>query len=423
MKNPEDSNQNMLFIAMAMGAMASAVAIVFFLGLIPLNSEGTVSGSSSSPVVVETKASPDSPPGAVIVEVPWKHLPHIGRFQMTNQDGDAFDSASLAGHPYVVSFFFAGCPSICRELNNEISRRNDQLKREDLAFVSISVDPENDTPEVLKRYSQDYEATTERWSFLTAQQYKIDQVGEQMFGIVVDKEHHTDNILLVDKWGRYRDRFKWDDPYDMQRFVDVAKQVCAELRPPIDEMVRTRNAMAGFEPADLSTVSFLREFHLTNNQGQHFFSRDLTGKVWIGNFFFTSCPGICKEQTKYLTGLQSRLENHPTKIISITTDPVVDSPAVLDEYARKADADPERWTFLTGQTKLIPRIGSEYFRAMSDEDHHSSLLYIVDRWCNVRGQFDWREPQQEAAMLKLVDELWAEKVPPAKFEYIQADAK
>ena len=407
-------------IMLAVGAMALAIAVVGILGSGPMAfDEGPAGKSGSSSTLAKPSAA--QPPGAVIVEVPWKHFAHINRFKLTNQLDEPFDSAELAGKPYVVSFFFAQCPSICRDLNNQIDRLNTQLRKEDISFVSVTVDPEEDTPDVLKRYAQDYDTTPDRWAFVTGQMYQIKQVGEQQFGVVIDKDTHTDNILLVDKWGRYRDRFKWDDPYDMKRFLQVAKEACTETEPPLTALVKTRNAMVGQEPTDPSTVQFLREFHLTDQSGEHFFSRDLTGSVWIANFFFSTCPGICKEQTRYLTGLQSRLGEQETKIVSISTTPDTDTPSVLNKYAKDADADLERWRFLTGQSRMVPRIGSEFFSAMSGDDHHSSLLYVVDRWQNVRGQFDWRDPKQEVAMLKLIEELWIQKTPPATFKRINAD--
>ena len=179
--------------------------------------------------------------------------------------------------------------------------------------------------------------------------------------------------------------------------------------------------MVGREPIDLSIVQWLREFHLYSSEEKPFFSRDLTGEVWITNFFFTSCPTVCKEQTKYLEGLQSRLGDHATKLVSITTDPGTDLPAKLREYARAHNADPDRWLFLTGNEKAIPRISAEFYRAMGSGDHHSSELFVVDKWGNVRGRFDWQDAAQEVAMLGLVDELWDEARPPGEFERVNGN--
>ena len=373
-------------------------------------------GSSSN---VANSHDPDLPPGAIIADVAWRHLPDIDPFKLTDQNGDEFDSGKLAGKPYAVCFFFAQCPTICRDLIKRIEMLNGQLKKTDLQFISISVDPENDTPEVLNRYAADFGATPDRWAFLTGQLYQVEQVGKQNFQVTIDKEFHIDNILLVDKWGRYRDRFKWDDPLDTKRFLKVAKALAAEEEVPLNKTVATRNAIAGHRPNDWSLIPMIREFWLTEANGSTFYSRDMTGSVWITNFFFTSCPTVCQEQAKYLQGLQDRLGEQPTRIISITTDPVTDRPDVLQAYADKHSADPQRWTFCTGESALIPRIGSEFFSAAAKPgDHHATELFVVDRWGKVRGRFNWKDAADEVEMLSLVDRLWDEKTPG---EYLKED--
>ena len=404
----------LLGILAVLAAMFLSIAVVT--GMRAIDPSRGQAGSSSN--LVEPSA--DNPPGAAIVERPWKHLHHVDAFEMTNQDGEKFNTAQFSGQkPYLVSFFFATCPSICRDLNKQLARLNEQLKKEDVAFVTITVDPERDTPEVLGNYAADFGAESPRWTYLTGQQHKIKQVGEQMFRVeVVDMANHTDNIMLVDKWGKFRDRFKWNEPYDMKRLVKVVKEIATETEPPLDQIVRTRNAMVGLEPPDLSTIQFLREFHLYTSDEKPFFSRELTGEVWITNFFFTTCPTICKEQAKYLQGLQDRLGDNPTKLVSITTKPEVDLPATLREYARAHDADPKRWLFLTGNEKVIPRVAAEFYSAMAGGEHHSTELFVVDKWGHVRGRFQWQDAAQEVEMLALIDDLWQETRPPGEFKRV-----
>ena len=282
-----------------------------------------------------------------------------------------------------------------------------------MAFVTISVDPQNDTPEVLNRYAADFDADPKDWVFLTGQLSDIRAVGEQSFRVIVDRDIHTEDILLVDRWGRYRDRFKWNDAYDTKRFLSVAKDVLAETKPPLEETFLSRNMMASAIPSDLSSIKWIREFHLTDQDNQPFFSRDLTGQVWIGNFFFTTCPGICPEQNRYLAALQKRLgDEHPAHIVSISSDPNTDTPTVLSQYANEIGADTDSWTFCTSDKPiLIKRIGGEFFKAHSDGGHHSSRLFVVDRFGNVRGDFDWQDPADEVKMLELIDQLNKEQVP------------
>ena len=60
--------------------------------------------------------------GRAFVDIAWKRLPHIPPFELTEKSGEVFDSRSLAGKPYVLSFFFTNCPTICRDLNRQIAR-------------------------------------------------------------------------------------------------------------------------------------------------------------------------------------------------------------------------------------------------------------------------------------------------------------
>ena len=386
--------------------------MVFIFGGITLfflnKKDATGTGSiQSDPLSIK----PDE--GAAYAQIPWKHFQNVPPFTLTNQNNEEFDSAKLAGRPYVVSFFFAECPGICRDLNAQVQTLREQVADPEMAFTSISVDPKNDTPEILNRYAADFDADPKDWVFLTGNMSEIKKVGEQTFRVIIDRDIHTDNILLVDRWGRFRDRFKWNDSYDMKRFLKVAKDVLAETEPPLEETFESRNMMASAIPSDLSSIKWIREFHLSDQDDQPFFSRDLTGQVWIGNFFFTTCPGICPEQTQYLAALQKRLgDDHPAHIVSITSDPNTDTPAVLSQYAEEIGADTDSWTFCTSDNPLlIKRIGAEFFVARAAGNHHSSDLFVVDRFGNVRGNFDWQDPAEEVKMLELIDQLNAEEVP------------
>lgn len=361
--------------------------------------------------------------GRAFAEVPWEHLPNVDRFELIDQEGNKFDSADLAGQAYVVSFFFASCPTFCMDLNKEIDRVNSALKGTDIRFLTLTVDPKNDTPEVLNKYADGFGAKPDRWAFLTGQNYQLVEIGENMFNVPVNPETHTDNILLVDKWGRYRDRFKWDQPYDMKRFIKVAKEVAAETKPPLGEKVETRNVLAGVERKELNDIRWVRDFFLTERTGEKFFSRDLTGEVWIANFFFSNCPGVCKDQNQYLRNLQKRLGDECPRIVSITTDPARDTVEHLREFADTLEADPENWLFLTGNPVLIKRIGSEFFKADSGDEHHSSLLYVVDRWGQVRGKFDWGNAADEVEMIKLIKVLEGEDRPNPRGGEIKETAK
>ena len=185
------------------------------------------------PSMVEEDQIQMTEDGRAIATTPWDYLPDVDRFVLTDQEGQEVDSADLHGTPYVVSFFFSSCPSICRDLNEQIRQSIDAVGDQDIRFLTISVQPDVDTVPVLKKYADSFDANADRWSFLTGSLEDIEAVGQGSFNVVVDPETHTDDILLVDKWGRNRDRFKWSSADDMKRFIKVVKEVTEETEPPL----------------------------------------------------------------------------------------------------------------------------------------------------------------------------------------------
>jgi cytochrome oxidase Cu insertion factor (SCO1/SenC/PrrC family) len=353
----------------------------------------------------------DSGDGRVFVNVPWKHLPHIDAFELVERSGRTYDSGELAGRPFVVSFFYASCPTICRRLNQQIESLARQFKNTPLRFVSITCDPDTDTPEVLARYARECGADELAWDFLTGPPHRIKEIGAQQFRVVVDKEVHTEDLLLVDRWGRYRDRFRWDDPAELKRFSEVVEEVVAECAPPLEKVVHTRNALAGLPHTHPAAIPWLREFFLKASEGAAFYSRDWTGRVWVGHFFFSHCPTLCPQQMQFVSGLSGELASRNVGIAGITTDPARDTPPMLDAWGRRWGADGRQWMLLTGDESYIRRVASEYFGAAAGTEHHAIELFVVDRWGSVRGVVDWRKPGAAEQLLALVDRLNAEAQP------------
>lgn len=351
--------------------------------------------------------------GPLFQRIPWKELPDVAPFQLSASDGSVFDSKALIGRPFVVNFFFSTCPTICRQLNEQVRRLSEQFRGDDLTFLSISVDPMTDTPQRLAEYSQWFEPPPGKWKFLTGEMSSIQQLGEQSFRVVLQKEVHSEDIMLVDRWGRFRDRFRWDDPAEMKRFASVARQVLAETEPPLDQQVETRNLIAGIPHGPQNNPPWLNEFFLNQPDGSLLFSRDLIGQVWIGSIFFSTCTTHCVEQNRYLRDLQDRLADRPVRIVSITTDPQTDTPARLRQYAMEMNAQPNRWIFLTSESKSYSdRVAAEFLGLFVEGSNHATDLAVVDRWGKVRQKFNWRDPNQEAAMLVLIDQLLKETTPP-----------
>ena len=102
-------------------------------------------------------------------------------FVLTDQNGQEFHSSSLKGKVWVASFFFASCPGPCYRLNQALAGLQAESDFKDVRFVSITCDPADDTPEVLKEYAARFAANPKQWTFLTGDFKKIQDISMSSF--------------------------------------------------------------------------------------------------------------------------------------------------------------------------------------------------------------------------------------------------
>ncbi|MCB0401486.1 MAG: SCO family protein [Flavobacteriales bacterium] len=139
----------------------------------------------------------------------------IPYFEFTNQDGEKVTSNDLDGKVYVADFFFVTCPTICPKMTTNMKYVQDQFSdRKDLRFISITVNPEHDTVEVLKEYAERVHANTETWDFLTGPKEAIYDVALNGFFVSAQKDEvapggflHSQYLILIDKKGHIRGIF------------------------------------------------------------------------------------------------------------------------------------------------------------------------------------------------------------------------
>lgn len=151
-------------------------------------------------------------------------------------------------------------------------------------------------------------------------------------------------------------------------------------------------------------------FTLTNQNNEPFGTEQLKGRTWIATLFFTTCPGPCPMMAHRLREIQNAVKDPELRIVSISCDPVNDTPAKLKEYADVQDADPNRWFFLTGKPDEVQRVAAAFkldFEPATDKDpiSHSTRFLLIDKSGNVRGQYkhddrgDIQQLQLDAATL------------------------
>jgi protein SCO1/2 len=143
-----------------------------------------------------------------------QRLPTIGPapdFTLTSQDGARVSLRDFRGKVVAVAFIFASCTDVCPMLTDNMARVRDKLGPAfgpRVAFVSITVDPERDTPEVLKQYAENFGADLKGWSFLTGDPAIIHEVGRK-YGVFArktadDDVDHTLLTSLIDPTGTLR---------------------------------------------------------------------------------------------------------------------------------------------------------------------------------------------------------------------------
>jgi len=136
------------------------------------------------------------------------------KFELTDQNGTKISNKDYVGKVYVLEFFFSTCPSICPIMNkNMVSIQNEFSKESDFGIASISINPDNDTPAVLKAHAAKLGVTAANWHFLTGNKDYIFNLANKGFNLYVGENNkalgnfeHSGLFALIDKNGNIRCR-------------------------------------------------------------------------------------------------------------------------------------------------------------------------------------------------------------------------
>jgi protein SCO1 len=186
---------------MILGCSNKLLLGLLFLVLLPLDLDAHVPGAPRE--VPPTSATPNTKAPA---------------FVLLNQEGNRFDSTTLHGKVVVLNFIFTTCTDVCPLFTANLAQLQRTLKNEqgNVFFVSISTDPEVDSPKVLKSYAQRYGADFQNWAFLTGSEAQLQQVWKSFDVRVIKKGRglvqHTSLTTVIDRQGIRRFNFfgeKW----------------------------------------------------------------------------------------------------------------------------------------------------------------------------------------------------------------------
>jgi len=170
-----------------------------------------------------------------------------------------------------------------------------------------------------------------------------------------------------------------------------------------------------------STLQYKRKYHtvadfsLVNQNGRTITQRDYKDKIYIADFFFTTCPTICPIMTKNMVDIQSRIQNDTlVKLLSHTVTPEIDSVAQLKKYAIEKGVDDSKWNLVTGDKKQIYKLARKsYLAVQSDGDGgqydmiHTENFILVDKEKRIRGFYDGTKKEEIDILMKDLETLKA----------------
>ena len=143
----------------------------------------------------------------------------VPAFQLVNQNGQPFGSAQLAGKIWIADFIYTTCPGPCPMISSRMSELQKPLEKSDVHLVSFSVDPEKDTPQVLRGYAEKLQADPARWDFLTGPHSAIYKLSHDGFKLAVSDGGdergipvHSTRMVLVDRHGQIRGYYDATEP-------------------------------------------------------------------------------------------------------------------------------------------------------------------------------------------------------------------
>lgn len=152
-----------------------------------------------------------------------------------------------------------------------------------------------------------------------------------------------------------------------------------------------------FQKSDLVSFNKVPEFEFINQNGKTITNKDFEGKVYVVEFFFTTCPSICPIMNKKMITIQNEFYGNPNfGIASFSITPDIDTPKVMAEYRKTHNITSKNWHMLTGKSQesvyALSNKGFKLYAGTGDGDHggfeHSGLFALVDKKGFIRSRTD-----------------------------------
>ena len=175
----------------------------------------------------------------------------------------------------------------------------------------------------------------------------------------------------------------------------------------------------GFGKKRIPPVSYIRPFSFTDQDGKTVTDKDVSGKIYVAEYFFTTCKGICPKMNNNMRLVYDRFKDENNfLILSHTCDPDTDSAAQLKRYSDSLGVNTSRWMFLTGRKDSLytmARISytiddpANNLKSIDDDFLHTQFWALVDRQGDVKKVYDGLKESEVKKMIRDIEKLLKEK--------------
>jgi len=193
---------------------------------------------------------------------------------------------------------------------------------------------------------------------------------------------------------------------------------------PIPKLPIFQPAMVNFELVD-STIQHQKKYHhiadfsFTNQNGKTVTPFDFKGKIYVADFFFTTCPTICIAMTDHLLKVQQKIRNNPNvMLLSHSVTPQIDTVAQLKKYALEKGVVDAKWHLVTGDKKEIYELARKSYLAVKEDGDggpfdmiHTENFILVDPDRRIRGFYDGTDIEEIKRLLEELEVLIQEYFP------------
>lgn len=192
-------------------------------------------------------------------DAPW-----LKEFTLVERSGKKVKSAELKNQVYITNFFYSTCPTTCRKQNEKLQEVELEYGKKGVKFLSISCDPETDSPSRLRDYANTFKADSNNWMFLTGDLTYIRRIAGEIYQTPLDRQTHTEHFYVTDKWGNPRGRYMWNKLGEVTELKILLNKLLAETEPPAKPAPEKKAEVAAEDtteemPAEESTTKETEE--------------------------------------------------------------------------------------------------------------------------------------------------------------------